>query len=398
MASVYRLGAKSGKQRGCYYTNVPRELGAPAQRSTGTQDKRLATLIGRMVDDLGPRGKRRWDILKSVSDGHMTLAQLWDSYSTNGIEQLTSRINDTDLSQLVEEWSNSHSKRVTPAHAKLAKIYVRRFITEGKPFPRSSLTSNSIVRFFDSLEVKTTAKKDPKRRAAASGTKLKHHAALSAFFRWAVMAGHLPDNPLRLIDKPKSGKARDQHLSFANVLRLVEASPPAFKAIEALAHCGIEVSAIMRLTRGDVNLANDHETVHAKGTKSAWRNRKVPIQKWALPYLRAACRNKHPAAKLFPGILNGRVYDVHNATCEKLGAEFEHYRFHDARRSFAIIALNGGATHEAVSYILGHKDSNLVLRVYGRFAPNLAKLRECDPTGRATSSTSPRESKAESAS
>jgi integrase len=396
MASIYRLGERSGKPRGCYYTNVPRELGAPVQKSTGTQDKRLAARIGGMIDYLGPRGQRRWDILRAVSDGNMTLAQLWDSYSTNGMEHLIERINDVDLAQLVNDWSESHFTRVTPAHAKLAKIYVRRFIPEGKPFPRSSLTPNAIARFFDSLEVKTTAKKDPKHRAAASGTKLKHHAALSAFFRWAVMAGHLPDNPLRLVDKPKSGRARDQHLSFPNVLRLIEATPTAFKAIEALAHCGIEVSAILRLTRGDVDLTN--ETVHARGTKTAWRNRKVPIQKWALGHLRAACRGKHPAAKLFPGILNGRVYDVHEATCKKLGAEFAEYRFHDARRSFAIIALNGGATHEAVSYILGHKDSNLVLRVYGRFAPNLDKLRECDPTNRATSATSPRESKSESAS
>lgn len=395
MASIYRLGERSGKPRGCYYTNVPRELGAPAQCSTGTKDKNLATRIGRLVDELGPRGQRRWDILRAVSDGHITLDRLWDLYSRNGIEQLAARLNDIDLSPLVDEWAKSHVTRVTPAHAKLAKIYVRRFIPEGKPFIRSQLTSNSIARFLDSLEVKTTAKKDPKHRAASSGTKLKHHAALSAFFRWAVMARHLPDNPLRLIEKPKSGKARDQHLSFANVLRLIEATPPAFKAIEALAHCGMEVSAILRLTRGDVNLTD--ETAHARGTKTAWRNRIVSIQKWALVHLRAACRGKHPAAKLFPGILNGRVYDVHEATCKKLGAEFAHYRFHDARRSFAIIALKNGATHESVSYILGHKDASLVLRVYGRHAPNLEKLRECDPTGLSTD-TSARKFKSEGAS
>lgn len=393
MASIYLLGTRSGKPRGFFYTNVPREVGAPAQRSTGTRDRKLAVQIGRMVDDLGTHGKRRWDILRAVTEGQTTLAQLWDSFSTNGIEQLTARLNDVDLSPLVDEWGESHLTRVTPAHAKLAKQYVRRLIPEEKPFLRSSLTSSAIARFFDSLEVKTTAKNDPKRRVPASGTKLKHYNALSAFFRWAIMARHLLDNPLRLIEKPKSGRARHQHLSFANVLRLIEATPAEFKTIEALAHCGIEVSAILRLTRGDVNL--DDRTVHAKGTKTPWRNRRVPVQKWALEYLRAACRRKHPAANLFPDILNGRVYDVHGATCEKLGEEFADYRFHDARRSFAIIALNNGATHEAVSYILGHKDASLVLRVYGRYAPNLDKLRECDPTGHATAKTSAREAKAE---
>jgi integrase len=382
MASIYQLGIRSGARRGCYYTNVPRELGAPAQRSTGTQDRKLAQQIGRMVDELGPRGKRRWDLLRAVTDGRLTLAQLWDTYSKNGVEGLAARLNDVDLSPLVEDFASSHAKRVTPAHAKLAKIYVRRFIPDGKPFLRSSLTPNSITRFFDSLEVKTTAKENPKLRAAASGTKLKHHAALSAFFRWAMMAGHLNENPLRHIEKPKPGLARSRHLSFANVLRLIEATPVPFKAIESLAHCGMEVSAILRLTRGDVNLAEG--TVHAKGTKTAWRDRTVPIQEWAQPHVKAATRGKHPAAKLFPEILNGRVYDVHEATCEKLGAEFAHYRFHDARRSFAITALKNGATHEAVAYILGHKDASLVLRVYGRYAPNLDALRACDPTTSAT--------------
>ena len=213
MASIYLLGARSGKQRGSFYTNVPRELGAPAQRSTGTQDRKLAQQIGRMVDELGPRGKRRWDVLSAVTEGRITLAQLWDTYSANGIEGLTARLNDVDLSPLVEDFAVSHATRVTPAHAKLAKIYVRRFIPDGKPLLRSSLTPNAITRFFDSLEVKTTAKEKPKHRAAASGTKLKHHAALSAFFRWAVMAGHLHENPLRHIEKPRPGQARRDPLA-----------------------------------------------------------------------------------------------------------------------------------------------------------------------------------------
>jgi|ERR1035437_9973719 integrase len=394
MASVYRLGTESGKLRGCYYVNVPRELGAPIQRSTGTKDKTLANRIGRMVDDLGPRGKRRWDILKAVSDGHMTLAQLWDSYSTNGIDQLTARLNDIDLSPLVDEWAKSHFTRVSSGHATLAKKYVRRFIPEGKPFLRSSLTSGALTRFFDSLSVKTTAKKDPKQRPAASGTKLKHYNALSSFFRWAVMGQHLRDNPIRFVQKPKSGNARDRHLSFENVQRLVEATPASFKAIAALAHCGMEVSAILRLTRGDVDLKA--RTAHAKGTKTPWRNRIVPIQEWALGHLKAACRGIHPAAKLFQGILGGRIYDMHEATCAKLGAEFADYRFHDARRSFAITALKNHATYEAVAYILGHKDTTLVIRVYGRYAPKMDGLRECDPTAATTKNTA-RQSKSESA-
>ena len=378
MASCYRLGARSGNKRGCYYTNIPREIGAPIQRSTGTNDGRIARQIAEMVDKLGPRGQRRWDILNAIADKRISLAQVWDCYSKNEIELLKSRLNDIDLSELVEEFAKSHSTKVSPGHAELAKKYIRRFIPAGIPFLRSSIRPTQIVQFLDNLEVKTTAKKNAKRRNAASGTKLKHHAALSAFFRWAMINGHLNDNPIRLIPKPKPGNARNRHLAFDAILRLIEATPAQFKAIEALGHCGIEISAILRLKRSDVNLEN--RTIHAKGTKSAWRDRIVPIQLWAIDYIKLVCRDKTPAALLFPGIDRSRVYHVHEATCKKLGAEFTGYRFHDARRSYAIAALQNGATHEAVSYILGHKDASLVLRVYGRYAPDLDALRIGDPS------------------
>jgi integrase len=378
MASVYQLGSRSGNTRGCYYTNVPREVGAPAQRSTGTQDARTARRIAEMIDKLGPRGERRWDILNAVTEKRISLAQVWDFYSNNNIEKLQSRLNDVDLSELVEDFAKSHATKVTPAHAELAKTYIRRFLPNGTPFLRSSIRAAQITEFLDNLEVKSTAKQNAKRRNAASGTKLKHYAALSAFFRWAMTNGLLNDNPMRFIQKPKPGKARNQHLSFNAVLRLVEATPPSFQAIEALAHCGMEVSAILRLSRGDVNF--EDRTVHAKGTKTNWRDRKVPIQEWAIPHIRLICRAKHPAAELFPGIDRSRVYHMHESLCKKLGPEFAHYRFHDARRSFAITALKNGATHESVSYILGHKDAALVLRVYGRYAPNLDALRNCDPS------------------
>ena len=378
MASYYRLGARSGNQRGCYYTNVPRELGAPVQRSTGTNDKRIARQIAEMVDILGPRGQRRWDILNAIANKQVSLPHVWDCYSKNEIESLQSRLNDIDLSVLVEDFAKSHATKVSPDHAELAKKYIRRLIPAEIPFPRSSIRLTQIIQFLDNLEIKTTAKKDAKRRNAASGTKLKHYAALSAFFRWAVDNGHLNDNPMRRIQKPKPGKARNQHLSFDAVLRLIAAIPLHFRAIEALAHCGMEVSAILRLKRSDVNL--DDRTVHAKGTKTAWRDRKVPIQLWAIPHIKRICQYKTSAAELFPGIDRSRVYHVHEKACRKLGAEFSGYRFHDARRSYAIIALKLGATHEAVAYILGHKDASLVLRVYGRYAPKLDALRIGDPS------------------
>ena len=376
MASIYLLGSRSGVKRGCYYTNVPRELGAPVQRTTGTKDPRTARQIGAMLDRLGPRGLRRWDILAPVAGGHMSLAEVWDAYSRNDLDGLIVRANDVDLSPLVEAFAKSHATRVSPAHAKLAKAYVRQLIPDGARCARSALTSSRIGKFLDALAVGTDDKD-----GLASGTRLKYHAALSAFCRWLTQQGHLSDNPMRLVDKPKAGDPRNRHLSFEQALQLTRATPPRFRPIEALAHCGMEVSAILQLTRADVDL--EERTVHAKGTKTAWRNRKVPIQEWALPFVKVACRGKLPGASLFPALDRHRVYKAHDAACKALGAAFTGYRFHDARRTFGVAALKNGATHEAVAYILGHKDARLVFTTYARYAPDLDALRACDPSVKA---------------
>ena len=375
MSSLYRLGERSGARRGCYYTNVPRETGTPCQRSTGTKDGKLAKQIAEMVDRLGPRGIRRWDVLAPITDGRLSLAVVWDAYSRDDLDGLVSRLNDVDLSLLLENFAASHATRVSPAHAKLAKTYIRKLIRADVRFARTDLTPARITKFLDELSIKTDD-----REGLATGTRLKYHAALSAFCRWLTMQGHLTDNPMRRVEKPKAGHARSRHLSFDNAVKLVNAVPHRIRAIEALAHCGIEVSAILRLSRSDVDLTE--RTVHAKGTKTTWRDRRVPIQEWALPLVRAACRGKHPNAPLFPGLDRHRVHKLHDITCKALGSQFDGYRFHDARRTFGIAALKNNATYEAVRYVLGHKDARLVMTTYGRYAPNLDALRACDPSNK----------------
>lgn len=376
MANIYRLGTRSGAPRGAYYVNVPLEVGGqPVQRTTGTKDAKLARLIGDMVERLGPRGQRRWDLLGAVADKRLSLAEVWDADSRNDLAGLAERLRDADLAPLVDDFAESHETRVSEAHAKLAKAYIRQAIPKGKRFGRSDFTPAFVAKFLDKLATKTD-----EREGLKSGTRLKYHAALSAFCRWLIEHGHMTDNPMRRVQKPKPARPRNRHLSHENAVKLVEAVPLRYRAVEALAHCGMEVSAILGLTRGDVDLRE--RTAHAKGTKTEWRDRIVPIQEWALPYVRSACRGKLPAAPLFPHLDRHRVYKAHDKACEKLGAEFEGYRFHDARRTFGIAALKNGATHEAVAYVLGHKDARLVFTTYARYAPSLDALRAVDPSAK----------------
>jgi hypothetical protein len=77
--------------------NVPTQAGVWTKRTTGTRDKSLAKAMGRMIDDLGPRGKRVWDLLGALTTKSLTVPDLFDAYSRGQLDELRERMNDVDL-------------------------------------------------------------------------------------------------------------------------------------------------------------------------------------------------------------------------------------------------------------------------------------------------------------
>jgi hypothetical protein len=61
---VFRRGS-----RATFYLWLPTRTGRE-QRSTGTTDRATAKAMARMVEDLGPKGKRAWDLLDDVHTGN----------------------------------------------------------------------------------------------------------------------------------------------------------------------------------------------------------------------------------------------------------------------------------------------------------------------------------------
>jgi integrase len=49
---------------------------------------------------------------------------------------------------------------------------------------------------------------------------------------------------------------------------------------------------------------------------------------------------------------------------------------HDARRSYAVRAIRAGAPLEHVARQLGHADTQMVMKVYGRYEPSETERRE----------------------
>jgi hypothetical protein len=70
---VYR---RSGRH--AWFVGVPTPHGW-VKRSTGTNHRPTAAAMARMLNALGPTGRREWDLLGQVVDGSLSLGDLYDT-------------------------------------------------------------------------------------------------------------------------------------------------------------------------------------------------------------------------------------------------------------------------------------------------------------------------------
>ena len=78
-----------------------------------------------------------------------------------------------------------------------------------------------------------------------------------------------------------------------------------------------------------------------------------------------------------------RASDGHPAACKAFGESHDSYRMHDARHSYAVRAIKAGALFEHVAAQLGHADTQMVVKVYGRYKPSAVERREWEKTAAA---------------
>jgi integrase len=79
-------------------------------------------------------------------------------------------------------------------------------------------------------------------------------------------------------------------------------------------------------------------------------------------------------APLFPNINRWTVSDKHRVACQSL--EIVDYQLRDSRHTYAVRAIRSGASYEVVARQLGHADTAMVAKVYGRFKPDERERRE----------------------
>lgn len=383
------------KDRDSWFVAVPTRNGGRVKRSTGTAHRPTALKIAAMVETLGPKRDRAWDLLDRIEDNTLSLGDLYDAFVMNALGDLRDRLRakdadaetaalaaaalaaDPDIEPEVATWARWLPDEVKPDTVTLYVSYVRTLIPAGVPFRRSALTAPAIARWIDTAESlpqkrrKTTTgeskrKDDPAPRPVSADTRRKRLSAVGSFARYCVRIGVLDSNPARIVEPPPPGKPRLVELDLRDVRRVVDAARPPYRALFALLYgSGIEITVACQLVEGDVDMAR--REVRARGTKEATRDRIARVADWAWPEFEKHLGTLMPGERVFRGLDRWKASDAHRETLRILG--LPHHRVHDARHFYAIRAVRAGTPVEIVARQLGHADAVMVLKTYGKFAP-----------------------------
>lgn len=350
MSSTFKRGQR-------WWVKTPRPRGGWRNKPTRTRDSKLAARMARMLDEL--RDRREWELLSAVLDNVITVPELYDAYVANALDELRVRLRDPDLRPHLEEWLAAGAVRWSSERAGRYRRQVTAFL-KPRGWRRSALTVREVTGFLAALPI-------------GPSTQRTYHAALSGFSGHLVGIGLLSHNPMRDVRAPAQAAPRTRHLEHEEVLRLVKGQQEPYRTLSAVMHAtGAEVSVALKLRRRDIEREGDRLWVHLRGTKTLYRDRRVPLDPWARPIVERHLRTLLPDAPLFPGINRWTASDQHRAACATL--KIEDYQLRDSRHTFAVRAIRAGASFEAVARMLGHGSTAMVARVYGRYVPNRREL------------------------
>ena len=196
-------------------------------------------------------------------------------------------------------------------------------------------------------------------------------ACFRGFYRFLVVAGHLPSNPADDLRAPRAWKTLPKFLSVEEVDKLLEApdvsEPRGLRdraLIEVLYATGLRVSELVNLKPQDLNLESGYLTTTGKGRKQ----RLVPLgdeaASWVARYLkesRPALLKKRASPRLFVNARGGtglsRVgfWKILTAYGRQAGIGTS-LSPHVLRHSFATHLLDRGADLRAIQMMLGHAD------------------------------------------
>lgn len=289
--------------------------------------------------------------LDAIVAKRVTLPRAYDM--RHDLDALLARVQDVDIEPYVARW-HAEKRKARKGGSSAGKYLrqVRTLIPEGQSFPKSRFTAKAIRSHIRGLKID-------------DATRNRYKAAFSSLAEFLHDEDILPENVVRGSKGWSEGEGRVVYYERDQAQALIAALNQPFQAIEALmVGAGFEWQAIARLRARDVDL--EAKEANAQGGKTQWRNRRCRIvEEWAIPYIRPALAGKFDNQLVFEGITEKRALIAHQNAVRALG--LPHSTNHDWRHTHAVLMLRSGYKPTVVAHQLGHRDTSLVWKRYGRF-------------------------------
>ncbi len=223
------------------------------------------------------------------------------------------------------------------------------------------------------------------------------HAVLHRALRFALRQDLIPRNPASLVDAPSYRSRQMQHLTTAQIKKLLKAAKgDQLEALIVLAVLsGARQGELFALEWGDLDLAHGTMSIRRSQqdvngvvsivqTKTEASRRRVYLPKVAIEALRG--HRERAAAKGAPLGTGDLVFtapgggplrrnNVISRSFKPLleRAKLPPIRFHDLRHSYATTLLSSGADAKIIQAQLGHARIGVTLDTYAHLLPSLAK-------------------------
>lgn len=195
-------------------------------------------------------------------------------------------------------------------------------------------------------------------------------SGLKSFFNYLIFEDYRNDNPLELIESPKTGRKLPDTLSVEEIDSLIAVIDLSSNEgernramIETLYGCGLRVSELITLKISDLFFEEGFIKITGKGNKERF----VPIGKFAQRYIEIYQKEIRSNLVIKKGFedtlfLNRRgsqltramIFTIIKSLAEKVGLH-KNISPHTLRHSFATHLLENGADLRSIQLMLGHE-------------------------------------------
>lgn len=216
------------------------------------------------------------------------------------------------------------------------------------------------------------------RNDSSDSTKRGCITAVKRPFAWAEKQGYIDRSPIAHVEKPQEGR-REQIVSSDELKKILSLAPdePFQDVLHVAWEVGPRPQEIVNVEARHVDIKNARWVFPKEESKGKKHPRVIYLTDKALQITKRLLL-KHPEGKLFRNVdgnpwkstaINSRFVRLK----VKLGKKYCLYLF---RHSYATRLLEAGVDCLTVSMLLGHRDTNMLARVYSHLGLNPQHLRE----------------------